>query len=63
MTTYKAEALAVILREMADYLTDNCNQSEYAGYFQEIVQTGLFHDAIGKPVEISENSVTVITDY
>lgn len=61
--TYNANQLPAILREMADYLSDNCYPEEYPAYFQDIVKTGLFHDAMGKPVAIAEDSVIVRTDY
>ena len=62
METYNIEDLSFVLRVMASYL-DGCTESETQGYFQEIVNTGLFHDAMGKVVSQSESEVVVTTDY
>lgn len=56
---YTQEQLAEILREMASYV-ESCQ--DYS-YFQEIVNTGLFHDAIGKVLENFGDEVNVSTDY
>ena len=61
--TYRSEKLADFLREMADYLSDSCTKDEYPDYFQDIVETGLFHDAMGKPIAVTEDSVIVCTEY
>lgn len=57
---YKVKDLSDILRMMADYAEE---QEDTSGYFQEIVNTGLFHDAIGKVVEDFGDEVNVSTDY
>lgn len=60
LKTYERDDLASILREMASYV-ESC---EDTSYFQEIVNTGLFHDAVGR-VEywMGDVEVTVSTDY
>lgn len=57
--------LPSILEEMANYAQqciDDDDDSVY-GYFDEIVETGLFHDAVGKVTGSSNGSVSFSTDY
>lgn len=58
-------SLPSILEEMANYAQqciDDDDDSVY-DYFNEIVETGLFHDAVGKVTGSSKGSVTFSTDY
>lgn len=52
-----------ILVEMAHYLIQDCRKDEYPTYWKEIVSTGLFHDAEGKVVEVTDDYVRVSIDY
>ena len=54
------ENLADILREMADYVESNGPEE---GYFEEIVGSGLFHDAIGEVVSMKNGVVEYVTEY
>ena len=61
--TYNQANLPQILMEMADYL-QNCQPEEYAGYAEEIFDSGLFHDACGEPEGFDDNGNLVVrTDY
>lgn len=58
-------SLPSILEEMANYVQqciDDDDDSVY-DYFNEIVETGLFHDAVGKVTGSSNGSVSFSTDY
>lgn len=58
-------SLPSILEEMSNYAQqciDDDDDSIY-DYFNEIVETGLFHDAVGKVTGSSNGSVTFSTDY
>lgn len=58
-------SLPSILEEMANYAQqciDDDDDSIY-DYFNEIVETGLFHDAVGKVTGSSNGSVNFSTDY
>ena len=58
-------SLPSILEEMANYAQqciDDDDDSVY-DYFNEIVETGLFHDAVGKVTGSSNGSVSFSTDY
>lgn len=59
---YSVGSLEVILGEMASYV-QSLTIEETTNYFKEIIQSGLFHDAIGKVVEINENEVVVVEEY
>lgn len=59
---YSVGSLEVILEEMASYV-QSLTIEETTNYFKEIIQSGLFHDAIGKVVEINENEVVVVEEY
>lgn len=62
--TYTISNLSNILRDMADYVDDDCaDLDELKEYFSEIVNTGLFHDAEGKIIEQTDTSVTITTEY
>ena len=58
----RKEELSGILTEMASYI-ESTDESALVDYFNEIVATGLFHDAIGKTVHREEDSVTTINEY
>lgn len=60
--TYSVDILEVILEEMASYV-QSLTMEEKTNYFKEITQSGLFHDAIGKIVEIKESEVVVVDEY
>ena len=58
-------SLPSILEEMANYAQqciDDDDDSVY-DYFNEIVETGLFHDAVGKVTGSSNGSFSFSTDY
>lgn len=58
-------SLPSILEEMANYAQqciDDDDDSVY-DYFNEIVETGLFNDAVGKVTGSSNGSVSFSTDY
>ena len=57
---HSIDNLADILREMAAYVDSNGPEEEY---FKEIIQTGLYHDAIGKSVDYTNGVNSYITDY
>ena len=59
---YSVGSLDVILEEMASYV-QSLTIEETTNYFKEITQSGLFHDAIGKVVELKENEVVVVEEY
>ena len=59
---YSVGSLEVILEEMANYIK-SLTIEEKTNYFKEIIQSGLFHDGIGKVVEIKENEVVVVEEY
>ena len=52
--------LALVLQECANYAESVENADEY---LIEIAKTGLFHDAIGKVIQSSNEEIVVITDY
>ena len=70
---YKAD-LAEIIEMCQDYI-DQCNKQEQEAYQQELndvcgdfsklVESGIFHDAIGKVINISPNAIAVmvVTEY
>lgn len=62
---YKSSQLPEILRDMASYVENLEEDCERDYYFTMIVQTGLFHDAIGKMIGFDDDftSVSVTTDY
>ena len=55
------ESLGGILREMADYLDDNGEVNP--DYYDEITGTGLFHDAVGKIIDVNNDELTIATEY
>lgn len=55
--------LANILRECASYVESEDNYTCNQFYFDEITNTGLFHDAIGKVIERDIKKVIIVTDY
>lgn len=57
------EDLYFVLQEMAEYVK-NCEDCEKANYLVELSATGLFHDVMGKVVEVTDfNEVIVETEY
>lgn len=58
----KYDDLADIVGEVISYLEDT-DDSSLEGYFEELTRTGLFHDAIGKVVGRTNNSVMVENEY
>lgn len=63
--------VAVILAEMHYYL-NGLHKLEQESYLwdlkysrnaRELYQTGLFHDAIGKVVNVTEDYVEIVTEY
>ena len=67
MKNYDLNSLAQMLHEMSDYLTENPNdgyEKDFEGtLFEMLWNTGLFHDACGKPIAYKENEVVVSIDY
>lgn len=65
MPTLKTTDLASILADMASYIQQYGEDTDmYQGYFEEVVRTGLFHDAIGKVTCIVDKStIEITTDY
>jgi len=59
MKKIENKQLASVLREMADYV----ESSEDNSYFREIAKTGLFSDAMGKIVIVTDDHALVVTDY
>lgn len=58
----KYDDLADIVGEVISYLEDT-DESSLEGYFLELTNTGLFHDAIGMVVRRTNNSVIVENEY
>jgi hypothetical protein len=58
----RKEDLSEILTEIASYI-ESTDESSLMDYFNEIVKTGVFHDAIGEVVHREEDSVTTINEY
>ena len=57
------EELYFVLQEMAEYVK-NCEDCENANYLVELSATGLFHDAMSKVVEVTENNEVIVeTEY
>lgn len=57
------EELYFVLQEMAEYVK-NCEDCEKANYLVELSTTGLFHDAMGEVVEVTENNEVIVeTEY
>lgn len=57
--------LVDILEDMANYV-EHCQSvgdESVNGYFREIIETGLYHDAIGKSTDFSNGVNTFVTDY
>ena len=59
---YSANDLENILQEMVSYLK-GCNAEEKEQYLQEISQCGLFHDAIGKVVDVTKRTIVITEEY
>lgn len=56
---YHANNLATLLKKMLDYV---CENEEYEEYFEEIVNTDLFYDAIGRVIHQTSNYVKITTE-
>lgn len=57
------EELYFVLQEMAEYVK-NCDDCEKANYLAELSATGLFHDVMGKVVEVTDNNEVIVeTEY
>ena len=59
---YSVNDLENILIEMASYLK-GCDADEKEQYLQEIAQCGLFHDAIGKVVDVTKRTIVITEEY
>lgn len=64
MKEIKVKNLPALLRSMAEYVED-CMlwDDDIKDYFNEIADTGLFHDSEGKIVDIKGESIYVSNDY
>lgn len=62
MKTYAPNDLGAILTEMQSYI-QSADQESIIAYFVEIANTGLFHDAVGKIVQVRGFSIDVTTEY
>ena len=60
--TINYDDLATIVGEVVSYLEDT-DESNLKGYFEELTNTGLFHDAIGMVIKRNNLSVVVETEY
>lgn len=57
------EELYYVLQEMAEYIK-NCEDCEKENYLIELSATGLFHDVMGKVVEVTDNNEVIVeTEY
>lgn len=57
------EELYFVLQEMAEYVK-NSEDCEKANYLAELSTTGLFHDVMGKVVEVTDNNEVIVeTEY
>ena len=73
MKTYFKSDLSTIIEECQDYIDQLDSKEEQQIYqeelnsvvsdFSRIVESGIFHDAIGKVVNKTNISVDVITEY
>lgn len=61
--TYTDDCLVDILVDMVSYVQSCQEPTERMAYLKEIAQTGLFHDAIGKVIEVTEKEIVVTIEY
>lgn len=59
---YDESHLIDVLVKMVGYAMD-CSNEEKRSYLRDLANTGLFHDAIGKVLEITNDKVLVTEDY
>lgn len=59
---YDESHLVEVLVKMVGYAM-NCSNEEKHSYLKDLANTGLFHDAIGKVVEIANDKVIVTEEY
>lgn len=62
MQVYRPNDIRQVLADMAEYAL-GCEEQELQYYFEQMTETGLFHDAIGKVVKREEGKVIVSTSY
>lgn len=72
---YKAKEINDVISAMVDYASScddnnqktayilNLMEQPYPELWFKIINSGLFHDAIGKVINLSETNVVVSTDY
>lgn len=60
--TYTEDDLVKILADMLGYAM-NCNKEERWAYLKELSSCGLFHDAIGKVLDVTEDKVEITEEY
>ena len=61
-TIFKEE-LYFVLQEMAEYVR-NCEDCEKEYYLVNLSKSALFHDAMGKVVEVTDNNEVIVeTEY
>lgn len=56
------EDIEFTLEDIKSYLL-SCTDTERKAYTQELAQTGIFHDAIGKVIDVQDNGIVVLTEY
>lgn len=63
-TKYEPKDLKQILETCASYV-ENTDDESIKDYFREFIQSGLFHDAMGKPAYIRHRAthIEVVTEY
>lgn len=61
--TYTEDCLVDILVDMVSYVQSCQEPTERMAYLKEIAQTGLFHDAIGKMIDVTDTEVVVTIEY
>ena len=59
---YDESHLIELLVKMVGYAMD-CTSEEKRSYLKDLANTGLFHDAIGKVLEITNDKVLVTEEY
>ena len=59
---YDESHLIEVLVKMVEYAMD-CSNEEKRSYLKNLENTGLFQDAIGKVLEITNDKVLVTEDY
>lgn len=58
-----AENLIDVLKEIISYLENDDNHADFSTYLQQLANTSLFHDAIGKVVEMTDGNVLVAEEF